>query len=125
MNWQLITFEQAVQLKALNVSQASKYSWFGNPDHITELNERWIWTDTTEAVNSIDQEHRHDIGVSIPVASAYTLSELAIMLGYSFVPSNVKDAAEKLINEIKTGTSTIKDINARLIEAQSLNLVKQ
>lgn len=49
----------------------------------------------------------------------YNLSEIAVMLGYSFVSSNVKEAADKLIEELKNGCSDVKDCNARLKEVQS------
>ena len=101
MNWQVITIEQAIQLEKLGILETSNQSWV--KDFGTDKHELVEW-------NDFENGYFHN---------AYNLSEIAVMLGYTFVKSNVKEAADQLIQEIQVGSSTAKDCNARLQEAKS------
>jgi hypothetical protein len=105
MEWQVITKEQASELEDLGITEASENVW-------EEWVERGAW---------YVQHKKSRLGAN-PM-NAYNLSEIAVMLGYTFVKSNVKEAADQLIHELKVGSSTAKDCNARLKEAkqQSFN----
>lgn len=117
--WQVCSFEQAKELNKLGlVNPSDRFVWFCKGidngqkvklciKHPTE--EKWIGDGLPETGS-----------VTIESFEAFTLSEIAIMLGYTFCPTNVKEAADKLITEIKTGASTVKDCNARLLEIQTL-----
>jgi len=120
-NWMLTTLVQSEELKSLGITQEAVFSWFGDKELITELIERWVWQDTTEPANSQAYEERKDNNTSIPIAAAFGLSEIAVMLAYSFVPSNTQEAADKLIEELKNGASTANGCNSRLKEVKSTN----
>lgn len=100
MNWQVITKEQASDLEDLGVIEPSEYVW-------EEWVERAAWY----------LQHKNSRLGANPM-NAYNLSEIAVMLGYTFVKSNVKEAADQLIQELQVGSVTAKDCNARLKEAK-------
>lgn len=100
MSWQVITKEQASELEDLGITETSEYVW-------EEWVERGAWY----------VQHRNRRLGSHPM-NAYNLSEIAVMLGYTFVKSNVKEAADQLIQELKVASCTAKDCNERLKEAK-------
>lgn len=57
------------------------------------------------------------LGVSNAEFTSYTLSEIAVLLGYTYCQSNVKEAADRLIDQLKSGLIKVADANARLKEA--------
>lgn len=101
MNWQVITKEQASELEDLGVNELAAYKY-------EEWVERGSWHLQPQSVT-----------LGMHPMQAYNLSEIAVMLGYSFVKSNVKEAADQLIQELQVGSSTAKDCNQRLRDAKS------
>lgn len=112
-NWQVCSIEQAKKLKELGILNPSdSYVWFpsesGSVLGIKTSPDLWVTT----------ENYPHSFTTEcIP---AFTLSEIAVMLGYSFVSSNVKEAADKLIEELGNGSTTAVDANARLKEANGI-----
>jgi hypothetical protein len=102
MEWQVITKEQASELEVLGIVETSEKVW---TEHLEAA------TDKLE-LSGINYRQSKS-------TNAYNLSEIAVMLGYTFVKSNVKEAADQLIQEIKVGSCTAKDCNERLREAKS------
>lgn len=98
MLWQICSFEQAVTLNKLGTEQNTVY-WF-SPTGQLYLNK------TTS--------HKEDGSVA-----AYTLAEIAVMLGYTFVSPKIYLAAERLIEELQNGATKIAEANSRLLEAQN------
>ena len=118
LNWQVCTIEQAETLKGLGIINPSDMLvWFRNDTNtgqntrlcIKRINEEvWVCDGLPEEGSKTNSSFE-----------AFTLSEIAVMLGYSFVSSNVKEAAERLIEELKNGCVLAKDANARLKEMQN------
>lgn len=99
MSWQVITIEQAKELEDLGLSETASQSWLRLGENKYEL----------------VKEEDFDQGIHF---YAYNLSEIAAMLKYSFVPSNVKEAGDKLIEHLKNGLLKAKDANENLKEAK-------
>jgi hypothetical protein len=97
---QVITFETALKLKALGVSQNSYFSYMGDmtprlmegdDKHPTKYGP-WIILLTTKPYNNQDGDWRDDVAIKEPFAAAFTVAELGQMLlayvyrGHSFTP---------------------------------------
>jgi hypothetical protein len=101
LKWQLITPQQAKELDALGVSAKCELVWCKNM-----LTPDWTLRDRPTIMCPEDY-------------NAYSHAEIAVMLGYAYVPNNVKTAAQKLIDEVSIGTTTPIDCNDRLREAKN------
>lgn len=99
MNWQVITVDQAKELELLNLTEPATLTWLKSGENEFDLVQQEGFVDFIQH-------------------NAYNLAEIAVMLGYTFVKTNVKEAAEQLIQELKVGSSTAKDCNQRLKEAK-------
>lgn len=100
MEWQVITATRAKEIEQLGINEPASFIWLRSDKDEYGLVQNDGFNDVIHY-------------------NAYNLSEIAVMLGYSFVKSNVKEAADHLIQEIKVGASTAKDCNERLLEAKS------
>lgn len=108
--WQVCSYEQAKELKRLGINGEPMAIWHDFSKYEdSKISEEIFFPNNPKDYMTMDDHY-----------PAYTLAEIAVMLGYTFCPTNVKEAAEKLINDIKTGASTVKDCNARLLESQTL-----
>lgn len=99
MEWQVITIDQAKELEQLGINETASNSWVMTGSNYQLLKEE----DFEQCI----------------YYRAYNLSEIAVLLGYTFIKSNVKEAAYQLIQELKVGSVTAKDCNARLREANN------
>jgi len=84
---QVCSLEQAKKLKELGIKQDSLISFFG--DETPRLMDNcavgveygpWIYLDTTEPANNQAESLRQDIQNTIPLAAAFTVAELGVML---------------------------------------------
>ncbi len=109
-SWQVCSYEQGKELKSLGINGTPMAVWHDfSKYNDSKMSEEIFFPNNTKEYMSMEDHY-----------PAYSLAEIAIMLGYTFCPSNTKEAAEKLILEIKVGSSTVKDCNARLLEAQTI-----
>lgn len=99
MNWQVITVAQSKEIELLGVKEPASLTWLKAGENEYDLVQQ----------EGFDDFIHHN---------AYNLAELAAMLPYSFVPSNAKEAGEKLIEHLRNGLLTAKDANASLLEAK-------
>ncbi len=99
MNWQVITVAQSKEIELLGVKEPASLTWLKAGENEYDLVQQ-------EGFNDFIQHN------------AYNLAEIAAMLQYSFVPSNVKEAGDKLIEHLKNGLLKAKDANENLKEAK-------
>jgi hypothetical protein len=100
MEWQVITVAQSKEIENVGIKEPASFIWLKTDQEKYGLVQNGGFNDFIHH-------------------NAYNLSEIAIMLGYTFVKSNIKEAADQLIQEIKVGSCTAKDCNERLREAKS------
>jgi hypothetical protein len=141
---QVITFLQAKLLKEMGVSQESLFSWFGDEEFRFRDNgaegaacSQWLWIAQTGPVNNQDADWRSDVSCTKPIAAAYTVSELAAMIGkgtnvasllYDAVQSQMNRShsfticyspeflANVIISMLQTGRLTAEEVNKMLKE---------
>jgi len=107
--WEICSFEQGKELKELGITGVPMCIWHDYSSHSdTALGNEMIFPNNPGDYMSMENYY-----------PGYSLAEIASMLGYTFVSSKVKVAAERLIDEIKNGTTKISDANSRLKEAQN------
>ncbi|KQC02063.1 hypothetical protein [Pedobacter sp. Hv1] len=117
LEWQVCSIEQAEELHRLGVINPSDlFVWFysGNKENETKTLSLGIRPHGTKEVWYSTQKLS---GLhTIASYNAFTLSEIALMLGYTWVSNNVREAADRLIMEIKNGTTTANEVNLKLRE---------
>jgi hypothetical protein len=83
---QAVTILYAKRLKELGMSQDSLFSWFGDEEFRLRDNgssaeySQWLWLAETKPVNNQDADWRADVSCTNPIAAAFTVAELGVML---------------------------------------------
>lgn len=131
--WQVCSIEQAEELHGLGVLNPSDlFVWFWSVK-ASDISSENPGYKKTKSLGIKSQLNANKEGEPIYVTdeklpglvtystfNAFTLSEIALMLGYSWVSNNARDAADRLIMEIKNGTTSANEVNAKLKEAQNI-----
>lgn len=114
------TFEQAERLRDFGIRQDSLWSWCGDKGHMPPgQTVPWLFISTTVPANSMEEEHRELVPSKNPLAAAFDVTELGIMLGYgtTFIGlpgEEAKSRADKLLKHLEAGTQTAGTINQKL-----------
>lgn len=100
---QCCNLSQAKRLKELGVKQESYASWFGDEshtyfdsgseEHAIPMNvSNWVFVLPTKPANGHDEDHRSNVCITKPIASAFTVAELGEMLptGYDTMRVTVR-----------------------------------
>lgn len=84
---QVITFLQSKRIKELGVNQNSLFSWFGDEEFRLRDNgasveySQWLWLSGTEPYNNQEADWRANASCTKPLAAAFTVAELGLMIG--------------------------------------------
>lgn len=100
---QVINLQQAQRLKELGVKQESYFSWFGDLTPRLMDNGKdgavygpWIFLSTTEPLNNQEADWRSDVNQTKPLASAFTVAELGVMLPQTISYKKTQKASIKI-----------------------------
>lgn len=128
---QVCSLEQGKRLAQLGISTNSHLSWLGDEtlrlmdngkDGVSYSN--WVFVSQTEPVNNQEADWRDDVCISKPLAPAFTVAELGVMLDDTtpFVIESVdrteaQSRAAFLIQLLEQGHLTPDECNSRLLNS--------
>lgn len=117
---QVCTLEQAKKLKELGVIQKAYFSWCGDETHRLLDNcaegvvyGQWVFVSNTEPFNNMEADYRQDVDSANPIASSFTVSELAKMIkGGSYESERLWN---RMLSRINGGNSCVSFYDASFL----------